>query len=207
MSKDAIFANLPRFDEAHLVRLKLPLESEPQSFDAPEPPESAFPDIEEADEVPFELTPEPVPAPASEPPVDFSMLEDTVAALSGAIATIEREAQTRMSRAIEDMVRKLFPELARRFLAEEIGLHLKTLLPVSINKIEIRAAPAMVEALTEIVRTSEPLSDRCTVVAEETGDAAHVEVSWRSGGLTFDYTGLMEACLARLDGTQAETRA
>ena len=210
MSSSPLFSNLPRFDDAPAHKVTLPFgmadfDAENEAPALPEPePELAI----EADPVEDEAV-EPVaevaPSPAIPVGPDLAMVQQTVAELQATIARIEGEASQQVTAAIEDMAHQLFPKLASRFLAGEIGLHLRDLVPVSAASVEIQAAPAMADALADIVDGLPELSQRCTILPREMGEETAVEVSWRAGGLSFDFAGLLASCLARLGPKQPET--
>lgn len=209
MSKSPLFSKLPRFDDAPAHRVTLPFGM--AEFDAgsdvpapkPAPPPSPEPEAVEAQ--PSEDVPEPAPVPAMPAGPDLAMVEQTTAELQATITRIEREAAQQVTAAIEDMAHQLFPKLASRFLAGEIGLHLRDLVPVSVASVEIQAAPAMADALADMVDGMPELSHRCTILPREMGEETAVEVSWRAGGLSFDFAGLLASCLARLGPKQMET--
>ena len=50
-----------------------------------------------------------------------------------------------------------------------------------------------------MVAAQPALAGRCTVIAAE--GRTGVDVSWRTGGVTFDFDGLLAACLAQLGAT------
>jgi hypothetical protein len=135
---------------------------------------------------------------------EFAEIEIMLSAMSDAIERIERESREHSVRVTQSIAAKLFPELSRLFLSEEIGRHLPVMVPSSAPAVEIRAQPALVEKLREAVENSSSLSDRCAVVPASDDEGAQVRVSWETGGLTFDFDGLLKACLAQLDSTQAK---
>lgn len=216
MSSSPLFSNLPRFDDAPAHRVTLPFGmaefdtggAAPAPKPAPPEPESeisAETDTVEAEAAPLEAAPEPAPVPAAPTGPDLAMVEQTAAELQATIARIEHEAAQQVTAAIEDMAHQLFPKLASRFLAGEIGLHLRDLVPVCVASVEIQAAPAMADALADMVDGMPELSQRCTILPREMGEETAVEVSWRAGGLSFDFAGLLASCLARLGPKQSET--
>lgn len=200
---EAVFANLPRFDAGDaasaLRRLNLPLAEAP----AEDPVVAAYDDATD----PATDAAEP-PAPsgealAAETAADPAALEAMLTALSETIDRLEREAQDQVSEAIQSMAAQLFPELSKQFLAEEVSRHLPALVPVSVSNVEIRAEPALAHQLRPLVNGMGTLASRCTVLPVEAPGDSRVHVSWQTGGVTFDFRGLMDACLARLDSKQA----
>ncbi|MCI4643377.1 MAG: hypothetical protein MRY64_01165 [Hyphomonadaceae bacterium] len=215
MSDSVLLSRLPRFDGATEGQVKLGRGLAFEDFDLPAQSSEAFePELESdmaamTSDAPEEDLPE--PELADEPPLaelpDVSGVEEMIAALSAAVQHVEQAAADQVAGAIQSAAAKLFPELSRQFLAEEIGQHLRALTPVSVEHIEIRATPAMAEALEGILARSETLAGRCILKPVNGPDDTQVNVSWRNGGLDFDFSGLMEACLARLSPTQAEAGA
>lgn len=189
----ALLANLPRFDEgeqAHPAELLKRMLGEMQG--AAKPP---APPVEEVVET-VEEAPPADPAPALEE------VERLIGDLSGLMARLEQESRERSMQAIQSLAARLFPELSRRFLAEEIGAHLAGLVPASVPSVEIRARPVLLEQLEPIVARSPSLSGRCTLSPADTAKDAQVRVSWKTGGVTFDFEALLAACLAHLDPAQ-----
>jgi hypothetical protein len=142
------------------------------------------------------------PPPVARVP-EFAELEIMLTALSDTIDRVEREARAHAVEATLAMASKLFPELSRRFLAEEIGAHLPGMVPVSAPSVEIRAPAALAERLRNVVGGMTTLSERCAVVSVNSEEDTRVNISWETGGLTFDFDGLLTACLAHLDSPQA----
>ena len=96
------------------------------------------------------------------------------------------------------LAEKLFPKLGESFLAEEIARHLPDLLPASVADVEIRAEPELAAALTALIDGSVQLAGCCSVIEDEAPGANRATISWRDGGVDFDFEGLLEACLGRL---------
>ena len=191
---ETVFAKLPSFDEpvsSHRKQTGL------KSFDAPE------------------VAPEPVPAEeddaaaAAASELDeaaqarLAAIEETLTSLAGTMDELDARARTRTTETVLEISKKLFPELSDLFLAEEIARHLPRLLPESAPNVEIRAEPHLADQLEEIVHRSNRLSGRCTVISDETPGKNRAEVSWGAGGLSFDFGGLLQACLSQLRASQA----
>jgi hypothetical protein len=130
---------------------------------------------------------------------EFAEIEIMLTALSDTIERLEQESRERAVSITQSIASRLFPELSRLFLAEEIGRHLPGMIPSTAPAVEIRAQPALLEKLRDLVDKTASLSERCSVVPAETSDDGQVHVSWETGGLTFDFDGLLNACLARLE--------
>lgn len=187
----ALLSNLPRFDledQPHAAgRLKVLLGQTPD-----ERPPAAPPVVEAA---------EPAEAPADPGPT-LAEAERLVADLSGLMKRIERDSREQSMHVIQSLAARLFPELSRQFLAEEIGQHIGKLVPASVPSVEIRARQVMLDKLEPIVRRNSALSGRCTLVPATAAEDTRVEVSWKTGGVTFDFDGLLAACIAHLDPAQ-----
>ena len=139
--------------------------------------------------------------PPVEPGPDLSEVTALVATLSQTIDRVEREAGQQVQATLQSMARELFPILGEKLLAEEIAATLKDVLPVSIAALELRVATPLAEPLREAMARSEALSARCSLVEHDTPGQPSVEVSWQTGGMTFDFDGLLAASLARLEAS------
>lgn len=189
----ALLANLPRFDEGEQAHpadmLKRMLGQMQGQAKPPEPP---------AEDVSEEVV--------EAPPVDLGPsleeVERLISDLSGLMTRLERDSREQSMHVIQALAARLFPELSRRFLADEIGEHLAGLVPASVPAVEIKARPPMLEKLEPIIARSPSLSGRCSLVPTETAEDAQVRVSWKTGGVTFDFEALLAACLAHLDPAQ-----
>ena len=193
---EAFLSNLPRFDSAappqaanprRVLLGQMPLD-EPVNAEAP----SALASV-----------PDPEPEVKSERVPEFAEIEIMLTALSGTIERLERESRERVVSVTQSIASRLFPELSRLFLAEEIGRHLPGMVPAMAPAVEIRAQPALLEKLRDVVENSASLSERCSVVPAETSEDDQVRVSWETGGLTFDFDGLLKTCLAQLEPSPA----
>ncbi|WP_439619693.1 hypothetical protein [Hyphomonas sp.] len=200
---EAFLSSLPRFDgdaarpsssQLRLLLGQMPVDDDKasQAGDMPRAPVSSDPEPAVAD--PADNTPGRAP--------EFAEIEIMLSAMSGAIDRIERESREHAVRVTQAISAKLFPELSRLFLADEIGRHLPVMVPSSAPAVEIRAQPALLEKLRAAVEHMPGLADRCAVVPAGEDDDAEVRVSWETGGLTFDFDGLLKTCLAQLDSPQ-----
>ena len=191
MSNAALLSSLPRFDaedETHPAdKLKRLLGQMQAAAARPAQPAAA------------EEAAEDTAAPVEDTGPSLAELDRVVADLSGVMARLEQESREHSMQVIQSLAARLFPELSRHFLAEEIGEHLPKLVPPSVPAVEIRAAPAMLEKLEPIVARNTALAGRCSLVPAENNS---VEVSWKTGGVTFDFEALLDACLAHLDPAQ-----
>ncbi|MEZ6013010.1 MAG: hypothetical protein R3C08_14210 [Hyphomonas sp.] len=187
----ALLSSLPRFDledqPPAAGRLKALLGQTPD-----EKPQAAPLVVEPAAAVEVPANPGPTLAEA----------ERLVADLSGLMKRLERDSREQSMHVLQSLAARLFPELSRQFLAEEIGQHIGKLVPASVPAVEIRARQVMLDRLEPIVRRNTVLSGRCTLVPATAPEDTRVEVSWKTGGVTFDFEGLLAACLAHLDPAQ-----
>jgi len=155
-----------------------------------------------------------VPAPVEEiveedvapPEVDLgpslAEVDGLIGQLSSALTQIESESRDQAMQVTQSLAARLFPELSRKFLAEEISQHLTRLVPASTPAVEIRARPHMLEKLEPIIARHPGMAGRYTLVPASVSDDPRVQVSWKTGGVTFDFEGLLAACLAHLDPAQ-----
>jgi hypothetical protein len=199
---DAVFANLPRFD-ANAGRTRAP-GSWLKELDGHAPPDLV--------EKPAPRLPEPAvkaDAPvveASPQPLDLKKIEASLITLNSRLDKIEREAHAQTLQTIQSVAAKLFPELSREFLAEEIGRHLAALVPASAAVVEIRAEASLADKLRVLVERTPSLAHRCTVTSVAAEGQGNVEVSWQAGGLSFDFDGLLQACLSHLTSIHTATK-
>jgi len=200
---EAFLSSLPRFDgdgaRPSSSQLRILLGQQPvdddktgQASGTPRAPVSSDPEPDITDEA--EITPGRAP--------EFAEIEIMLSAMSGAIERIERESREHAVRVTQAISAKLFPELSRLFLADEIGRHLPVMVPSSAPAVEIRAQTALLEKLRAAVEHMPSLADRCAVVPAGEDEDAEVRVSWETGGLTFDFDGLLKACLAQMESPQ-----
>lgn len=178
---EAIFANLPRFDD---VGRSTPRRLTPVEIEA----ERAHKENAEI-EAGFKR--------------QITALESTLNSLADKIGQIETEARQQTTANIVSIAERLFPELSRRFLADEIAIHLEKLVPEGAVNVSIKAEPGVVARLEEVISRSNRLTAICHVEAQPGGGREVVDVSWKSGGLTFDFNTLLEACTARLKSLYA----
>lgn len=195
---EAVFSHLPRFDAVSERRPADWL----RALTAGEPlPEPDMP-MAMMEEEP--MAPQPVksePATVRPIPQETAALQATIGNLSKLMDRIDRESRQQTVESIQAIAAQLFPELSRRFLAEEIGRHLPGLIPASVPVVEITAAPELAAQLTEMVSRHPSLEGRCEIVSREGQAGSRADVSWRTGGVTFDFEGLLNDCLAELGST------
>jgi hypothetical protein len=197
---NSVLGNLPRFDTDSPPRasgqfsLLLGRIPEPE----PEPPVELveeFPETEEFSEIQEE-------APVEDDSTSLDELQSLVQQLSDLMENLERESREHSTHVIQVLASRLFPELSKRFLAEEIGLHLTRLVPSSVPQVDIRARSALLEQLEGIIGQNPAMAGRCKLVPTDSSDENRVEVSWKTGGVTFDFDSLLSDCLAHLDPAQ-----
>lgn len=188
----ALLSNLPRFDR------------DDQTHPA-EQLRRMLGQMQAAAARPAATTPEPEvvveedPPPAEDLGPSLSEVGNLITQLSATLMRIESEAREQSMQATQALAARLFPELSREFLAEEIARHLPKLVPASVPSIEIRARQEMLDKLEPIVTRETSLSGRCKLTPADSKDEPRVLVSWRTGGVTFDFEGLLGACLTHLD--------
>ncbi|MBA4227557.1 MAG: hypothetical protein C0456_13090 [Hyphomonas sp.] len=200
---EAIFSNLPRFDvvagprPAEWLRAMIAGEEThaPAQLPEMEEPEPLFAD-------------EPMPAqPAVVHPVprETVALQAAVSGLAGLMERIDQESRQYAVETAQAVAAQLFPELSRRFLAEEIGRNLPGLLPSAAPVVDIYAEPELAAQMVEMVSRHPSLEGRCNIIPSEDQGFGRAEVSWRTGGVTFDFEGLLTACLNDIGSTYKTT--
>lgn len=191
---DSVFAALPRFDSgAGDASVRVSKDWRRPLGEAP-PPDQRVVAAQNAESEP------------SPQPLDLKKIEASLVALNGKLDKIERDAHVQTLAMVQAMASKLFPELSRDFLAEEIGRHLPALVPASAAIVELKAEASLAEALRELVQRTPSLMNRCSITSVEGEGQGRVDVSWQSGGLTFDFGALLAACLSNLNSTQSVTK-
>ncbi len=195
---DAVFSHLPRFDSVSAARpadwLRAMNAGEMQAPSRPAMQEEAPPAPAAAQK--------PEPAIVHPIPQETAALQATVSSLAKLMERIEAESRQQTAETVRQIAGQLLPELSRRFLAEEISRHLPALIPATVPVVDIRAEPILAAQLQEIISRHPSLEGRCNVIAEVGQGASRADVSWRTGGVTFDFEGLLTACLNDLGSTQ-----
>ena len=197
---DTVFSGLPRFDEKGALRPPTdwlrPLDEAGDSRAA----QAA--NLARAEAAKME-TPVVEATPAQ---VGLRKLEASLSALNGKLDKIERDAKAQTVEAVQSIAAKLFPLLSKDFLAEEIGRHLPELVPASAAVVEIRADASLTDDLQAMVERHAALANRCTIMPAPAPGQGRVDVSWQTGGLSFDFDGLLNACLSHLKPTPTVTK-
>lgn len=151
-----------------------------------------------------EPEPEIEETPPAPPPIDMSAVNAAVAALESAVRQVEDNVRTQVVEGVQAMAGKLFPALSEQFLSEEIGRHLPALVPASAPRVEICAEPELSDRIGAVVERAGALAERCVFSPMNSAEDCRVHVSWETGGVTFDFDGLLEACMARLGAPSVE---
>lgn len=196
MSK-ALFLSLPRFDANGGL---LPPTDWLRPFDDTGSRRAA-PADRAYDEPAQAVTPVVQATPAQ---LDLRKLEASLTVLNAGLDKIERGAQAQTLEAVQSIAARLFPLLSKDFLAEEIGRHLPKLVPPLAAAVEIRADVSLTDDLQAMLDRNSALANRCTVLSG--AGQGRVDVSWQTGGLSFDFEGLLQACLSHLNSTQTMTK-
>lgn len=176
---ESLFANLPRFDSGDLPAVLA---------QAPDPV-VAEPELVQVDEL--EDTPEPA-----------AQIDPNVEVLLNRLAQEIEQANKRVVAQTADwvsaIIERLFPELSKAFLAEEVVRQIPNLLPDTPNHAVLSAPAPLAEQLTEIIESNPRLSNSCIVQVSEDAELHDVQVSWETGGLSLEFDELLAACLERL---------
>lgn len=137
--------------------------------------------------------------PAPVRPADLVQVEASLKSIAARLDKMERDAQLRAFQAVQSMAAKLFPELSRQFLAAEISRSLPKLVPASASVIEIRAGEALAAEIQELIGRTPSLANRCTVLPSGSDSTGKVDVSWQTGGVSFDFEALLATLLSQLN--------
>lgn len=195
---EPVFAGLPRFDAAPPRAQggwKRPLDE-----DMPLAAKAARPPVVQSED---DTTGAEKPAPEPQlRPVDLMQVEASLKSISARLDKIERETHAQCMQAVQTMTAKLFPELSRLFLAEEIGRSLPKLVPASAAVIEIRAGAILAGELKARIAAMPGLADRCTVLPSGPDEVGKADISWQSGGVSFDFDALLATLQAQLTPSQ-----
>lgn len=139
---------------------------------------------------------------------DTSLLEEEFKTLIGqmntAITSIQNDIDGQVARATHALAARLFPKLGDAFLADEVAAQLPDLIPTPVARIEIQADESIVYKLNELLAATE-LSERCEIVVDPSPSDTRIRVSWGTGGVVFDFDGLLQACLAKLQDDREQT--
>lgn len=191
---------LPRFDVKALART---VRAHEAHTDTPDP-QSGFgaEPAPEPDQVePEESLPETLQAPVIPelPPVDTGTL---LAGLERSMLEVERTALANCQQAVADFLGAAFPRLNEAFLAEEIALAMRTLVPPKVERLNLRVPETLEASFRQIVQSSETLAGKCDVQASSARDEITVDVDWGDGGLQFDMDQFLNSSLGRMTGQQ-----
>lgn len=204
---EPIYARFPRFDRVPEVtpsqRLRRIVKHQPaaQPVVNPTPPETPDAPLEPVSDA--EAAPEAAPPAVGAPQAPGSEeVEAVLDALNRAIEEASRSAKAEAAGAVRAMAETLFPTLSQAFLGEEIVRHLQDWLPVSPERVTVTAPEGLQPILETALARRPDLAGRCELVTGQVASDVQVRVSWRTGGLDFDFDGLLEACLARLETAQ-----
>lgn len=192
----ALWSNLPRFDLDGQKTMSPP-QLQMLLGKLPGDEFAVVPDEPLADEPPVEETPV-----KAEPTPESNELEVLLGTLPEALNQIAEDAQSQCVHLVRTISVQLFPVLAESFLAEEICQHLPALIPDFEPLIEVRAASGLAEQIAEIIGRNKALADRCRLMPCESPEQAAIDISWKTGGVNFNFEALLGACLYRLGQTQ-----
>lgn len=146
----------------------------------------------------------------AEAATDTALLEEDFKTLIGqlntAIAEVQNDIDGQVARATHALAMRLFPKLSETFLADEVAAQLPGLIPTPVARIEVQADESVVYKLNELLAETE-LSERCEIVVDPSPSDTRIRVSWGSGGVVFDFDGLLQACLAKLQDDREHTGA
>ncbi|MEL6829485.1 MAG: hypothetical protein AAFO63_05060, partial [Pseudomonadota bacterium] len=146
------------------------------------------------------------PSAEAEPPTyeeDFKIL---LGELKVAIESVETAIESQVMRATHTLAMRLFPKLGETFLADEIVAQLPELIPFPTARIDVQVDESLVYKLNELLASTE-LAKRCEIVVDPSPSDSRIRVSWESGGVVFDFDGLLQACLAKLQDDREQTGA
>ena len=123
----------------------------------------------------------------------------TLTSVTEALGRIETESRERSVAMLQSMAATLFPKLSELFLAEELARHLPEILPEDTPGIEIMAGQDVATRLSQVLEQRGGLAEAVTVKPVNDLAGAQVQISWKTGGLDFDFEELLSACMAQLN--------
>lgn len=203
-----VFQDLPRFDTppepgrlAELLRATA--SGEPTIYPNGDPVDDAIDGVDQIDSPLDDQE-------GAEAVTDSLLLEEEfkvlIDQLNGAIAGVQSDVESQVAQATHALAARLFPKLGEAFLADEVAAQLPGLIPTPVARIEIQADESVVYKLNELLAETE-LSERCEIVVDPSPSDTRIRVSWGSGGVVFDFDGLLQACLAKLQDDREQTGA
>jgi hypothetical protein len=196
---ETLFLGLPRFDSEHDAA------PAPAAGNWQRPLEDDIPQL--IQEAPLPMVQIEVPEPETAPEaVDLSHVEASLAALGARLERMEQQGREQVFQQVHALSARLFPLLAEQFLAEEISRHLDSLVPASAVVVEIRAEASLAEKLRTSVERIPSLVHRCTITPTSQAGQGQVDVSWHSGGLSFDFDRLLASCLSHLKTSDSQIK-
>lgn len=121
-------------------------------------------------------------------------------ALMDELPRIEASARDEVVEVVEGIARQIFPKLAELFLAEEIVIHLRKLMPAKVELLKIRAPEPFASQLGEKLTDGQfgETVVELEVLASNSDEAPGIDISWERGGVEFDFRTFLEDCLQRL---------
>ncbi|WP_300380596.1 hypothetical protein [Henriciella sp.] len=189
---DTVFAGLPRFDTATQRRSRIGEDYASVST------ASAASKSEAAAQDSGDSTQDALEAVQAEAVQRLSAIEETLTRLSVAAEEIDTRLRQQATQNVTAIAEKLFPQMSRLFLAEEICRHLPDLLPLAAPSVTIRVEAQLADDLRSVVERSEELAGFCTVTEDAAPGANRVTIDWKEGGADVDFDRLLETCLERL---------
>lgn len=190
------------------VELKVP--AKPVELVEDQKPAAASDGIEFLDEVfddafqDAEPEVQPVESPTREPVLDpiaaelDVALEHALMIFESGLQDIRHQIKEEAGKVALTLVSEMLPKVSEAFLADELARHLPDLLPTSAPDITIQTSPAIAETLRDILNHRE-LAEPAYKIEPKTGfDFGRLEVSWKTGGLSADFSRRLETCLEDL---------
>ncbi len=186
------------------TRASLPTEPDPdrpvENDDCAEPvrSEGVAPEIQTRSEGARSLDPE--PAENDLDPLEANGPLSVLDALMDELPRIEASARDEVVEVVEGIARQIFPKLAELFLAEEIVIHLRKLMPAKVELLKIRAPEPFASQLGEKLNDGQfgETVVEVEVLTANSDEAPAIDVSWERGGVEFDFRTFLEDCLQRL---------
>lgn len=191
---DSIVSSLPRFDAPKGLSPLIVFSDQSGTIRSVE----AIAEPPPAEEVVQDISVE--PPPPDEEARFREQAEQMLERLIEAAGEMEASVVEKAAIAIGSIAQDIFPRFSSAFLLEEFALHLPDLIKLTPPVARIQAPPRIAQHLGLMSKSLASWPAGWTVEPAGELDAAHIEIVWDQGGLSYDPDKILAACLNRLGG-------